>query len=118
MVRASRFLATMLLEPASGRVASRNRKVGLAEGVGSRVHRISEHMPDRVVHRQFPDDVLSRRIQNQRRQIGILAPKPQQHLPGATQLHHLGEDQMHGLLHTTVGIDVDLAVGGPSKTDW
>ncbi len=61
---------------------------------------------------------MSRRIQNQRGQIRILAPKPQQHLPGAAQLHHLGEDQMHCLLHTTVGIDLDFAVGGPPETDW
>src|SRR2546422_824781 len=25
---------------------------------------------------------------------------------------------MHGLLHTTIGIDLDFAVGGPSETDW
>ena len=90
----------------------------LAEGIGARVHRIPEHVPDRVVHRQFPDDVMSRRLQNQRGQIRILAPKPQQHLPGAAQFHHFGEDQMHCLLHTTVGIDLDFAVGCPSETDW
>jgi hypothetical protein len=39
-------------------------------------------------------------------------------LPGAAQFHHLGEDQMHCLLHTTVGIDLDFAVGRPSETDW
>ena len=81
-----------------------------AEGIGARVHRIPQHVPDRVVHRQFPDDVMSGRIQNQRGQIRILSPKPQQYLPGAAQLHHLGEDQMHCLLHTTVRIDLYFAV--------
>ena len=89
-----------------------------AEGVGARVHRIPEHVPDRVVHRQFPYDVMSRRLQNQRGQIRILAPKPQQHLPRAAQLHHFGEHQMHCLLHTTVGIDFDFTVGCPPETYW
>jgi hypothetical protein len=71
-----------------------------------------------LLHRQFPDDVVSRRLQDQRGQGRILSAKPQQHLPGATQLHHLGEDQMHCLLHTTVGIDLDFAVVSPSETDW
>src|SRR4051812_11598559 len=47
-----------------------------AEGIGARIHRIPEHVPDSVVYRQLPDDVMSRRIQNQRGQIRILAPKP------------------------------------------
>jgi hypothetical protein len=75
-------------------------------------------VPDGVVHREFPDDVMARRVQNHRGQIRILAPKPQQHLSGATQFHHLGENQMDCLLHTTVWIDLDFAVGGTSETEW
>src|SRR5438309_4729137 len=47
-----------------------------AEGVSARVHRIPEHVPDGVVYREFPDDIMPRCIQNQRGQIRILTPKP------------------------------------------
>jgi hypothetical protein len=54
---------------------------------------------------------MSQCLQHQRGQIRVLAPKPQQDLPGAAQLHHFREDQMHSLLQTPVGSISTLSLG-------
>ena len=90
-------------------------RLRLAKGIGSGVHRIPQHVPDCVVYRQFPGDVVPRRIQDERRQGRLLSAEPQQHLAGASQLPHFREHQIHCILHAPVRIHFDFAVVGPPE---
>src|SRR6185437_15949000 len=89
-----------------------------AERISARIHRISDHVPDRVVYRQLPNDAVSGSLHNQCRQARLLCAKPQQHLPGASQLRQFCEYQMHSLLYAPVWINLYFAVLRPSESHW
>src|SRR5580700_6862899 len=80
------------------------------KGIRASVDRIAQNLPDGVVNRQPPENLLPRSLELLR-QFDFFTSKPQQRLPSAPQLFELCKDQINCLFHAAVGIDFDLTAG-------
>ena len=88
------------------------------KGLAASVPRIPEHVPDRVVDRQLPTQLTAGFTVHQSGKTDLLSTEPQQHLPHASTLGHLREDQFNRLLDAAIWIHLNLAIGSPAIAGW
>ncbi len=81
-----------------------------AEGAGASIDRVGQHVMNRRVDGQAPDDPVGGLGVAQGGQDNLLLPAPHQHLADRLKLGKLAEHQCHGLLHTLVRILLDTIV--------
>src|SRR5580704_13823342 len=90
---------------------------GLPEGVTACVHRISQHVPNRVVDGYFPDQLPAGLAPHPCGQTYFLSTEPQQDLTRTSKLGHLRKDQFDRLLDSPIRIFFNLAICSPLKAN-
>src|SRR5579864_2309778 len=90
-------------------------RLSLSKSVSTRIGRVSKHLQKRVVDWNLPNHLSLTRIPGKGRQGHLFLPEPQQHLPNASQLGHLCEDQLNSFLHAAVRVLLDLSSASPAQ---
>ena len=106
-------LAPVALHAADHPLASvldRHARASSAVGVGASIDRVGQHVMNRRVDGQAPDDPVGGLGVAQGGQDNLLLPAPHQHLADRLKLGKLTEHQCDGLLHRLVRILLDTIV--------
>lgn len=106
-----------LVPPHHESAAAKFRKMNGPQPLRQRRGCQSQNRPVRAPIRQLPDQFVAGLPVYQCRKTYVLPPEPQQNLPRASKLLHLREDQLKGLLDTSIWIFLDFAVGRPAIAD-
>ena len=88
-----------------------------AKGVGARINWVGQHVMDRRIDRQTPDDSVGGRSLSRSGQKDLLLPAPHQDLADRLKLRKLAKHQCDGLLYAAIRILLDTVSAGLHVAD-